>query len=133
MQGFALTLEQIIEIISVYATADQTIDAVAATPGWHVIGAFKMPASFNVQIDVIGSVSDAPLVLNVRLFDVTPGSVGPVSGSTASTTSESDVPFTSGVVGLLGGHTYQFQAETTGGASSSLYGSVRRATLVGAE
>ena len=134
MQGLALTTEQIIEILSVYATAERIIDAVAATPGWHVIGAFSMPASADVLVDAMGSVSDdASLTLRVRLFDITPGSVGPVSGSLASTTSETDVKFTSGVITLTGGHLYQFQAEVTGGASSSLYGAVRRATLAGVE
>lgn len=134
MPGFALTQEQIIEILSVYATAERIIDAVAATPGWHVIGAFTMPASADVLVDVVGSVSDdSALTLRVRLFDITPGSVGPVSGSTASTTSETDVRFTSGSITLTGGHLYQFQAEVTGGSGSSLYGAVRRATLSGIE
>ncbi len=131
MQGFALTQEQIIEILSVYATAERVIDAVAATPGWNVIGAFSMPATADLHIDVIGSVSDAALTLRVRLFDITPGSIGPVSGSEASTTSRTDVQFMGGAITLTGGRRYQFQAEVTGGASSSLYGVVRRATLAG--
>lgn len=131
MQGFALTQEQIIEILSVYATAERTIDAVAATPGWTVIGAFPMPATAALHLDAIGSVSDAALTLRIRLFDITPGSIGPVSGSEASTTSKTDVQFTGGSITLTGGHRYQFQAEVTGGASSSLYGAVRRATLAG--
>jgi hypothetical protein len=131
MQGFALTTEQIYELLSVYATADQTIDAVAATPGWHVIGAFMMPATYGVRVDALGSVSDAALTMRVRLFDITPGSLGPVSGSEASTTSRTDVRFYGGSIELMGGHTYQFQAEVTGGAGSSLYGAMRRATLEG--
>lgn len=131
MQGFALTQEQIIEILSVYATAERVIDAVAATPGWNVIGAFLMPATADLHIDVIGSVSNAALTLRVRLFDITPGSIGPVSGSEASATATTDVPFTGGAIALTGGHRYQFQAEVTGGVSSSLYGVVRRATLAG--
>jgi len=134
MSGFALTQEQIIEVLSVYATAERQVDAVAASPGWHVIGAFSMPASADVRVDAIGSVSDdATLTMRVQLFDITPGLVGPVSGSVASTTSETDVQFFSGVVSLVGGHAYQFQAEVTGGVSSSFYGVVRRACLAGVE
>jgi len=131
MQGFALTLEQIIEIISVYATAEQYIDAVAATPGWYVIGGFTMPATADLRTDVMGSVSDANLQERVRLYCVSPGSVGPVSGSEATLNSLTDIQAFSGVVTLTAGRVYQFQAEVTGGAGAGLFGSVRRATLAG--
>lgn len=132
MQGLALTQEQIIEILSVYATAEQYIDAVAATPGWYVIGAFTMPASAEILVDVLGSVSHASLALKVRLYDITPGSVGEVSGSTAQITSLTDVQAYSGRIELTGKHVYQFQAEVTGAAGPAYFGVVRRATLVGA-
>lgn len=131
MQGLALTTEQIIEILSVYATADQAIDAVAATPGWNVIGAFTMPASADVLVDLLGSVSNASLTLKVRLYCVTPTHVGVVSGSTAQIDSTTDVQAFSGVVSLVGGRAYQFQAEVTGAAGSGLFGNARRATLQG--
>ncbi len=41
MQGFALTQEQIIEVLSVYATAEQYIEGVTATATWAA------PVSFN--------------------------------------------------------------------------------------
>ena len=131
MQGFALTQEQIIEVLSVYATAEQYLDAVAATPGWYVIGAFPMPASADLRLDVIGSVSDAALALRVRLYDVTAGAVAEVSGSTAQLGTTIDSQAFSGVVSLIGGHTYQFQAEVTGSVGSGFFGAVRRATLAG--
>jgi len=132
MQGFALTQEQIIEVLSVYATAEQYLDAVAATPGWYVIGAFTMPATAELRVDMIGAVSDdALLTLRARLYCVTPGAIGPVSGSEASLNTEADSQAFSGVVSLTGGRTYQFQAEVTGGAGVNLFGTVRRATLAG--
>ena len=133
MQGLELTTEQIIEILSVYATAEQYLEAVAATPGWNVIGAFTMPASAELRVDMIGSVSDAGLALRVRLYDITAGSVGAVSGSTAQLNSTTDTQAYSGVVELVGGHKYQFQAEVTGLAGSAYFGVVRRAMPVGVE
>ncbi len=131
MQGFALTQDQITEVLSVYATAEEYVDAVAATPGWTVIGGFLMPASVNVLVDILGAVSDVSLTLRVRLYDITTGSVGIVSGSTASLTSTTDAQAFSGVVTLTGGHTYQFQMEVTGNAGSGFFGVTRRATLDG--
>jgi len=131
MQGLALTQEQIIEILSVYATAEQYIDAVAATPGWNVIGGFTMPASADVLVDVIGAVSNAALALRVRLYCTTSGSVGAVSGSEAQLATTTDSQAFSGVVSLVGGRTYQFQAEVTGAAGTGYFGAVRRATLAG--
>ncbi len=133
MQGFALTTEQIIEVLSVYATAEQYIDAVAATPGWYVIGGFSMPASADVRVDLIGSVSAASLTVRVRLFCVTTGAVGAVSGSEAQLSSTLDTQAFSGVVSLVGGRAYQLQAEVTGFAGAIYFGVVRRATLSGVD
>lgn len=131
MQGLALTQEQIIEILSVYGTAPFEIEAVATTPGWTVIGAFTMPATTDLRIQALGSVSDASLVLRVRLYCITPGGVGVVSGSTVQLNSVTDIDAFSGVFSLPGGRAYQFQAEVTGGAGSGLFGVVRRSAPVG--
>jgi hypothetical protein len=131
MQGFALTQEQIIEVLSVYATAEQQLDAVAATPGWYVIGAFTMPASADLRVDIMGSVSDVSLVQRVRLYCVTAGAVGAVSGSEATLNTLADSQAFSGVVTLTAGRIYQFQAEVTGATGSAYFGVVRRATLAG--
>lgn len=133
MQGLALTTEQIIEILSMYATAEQTLDAVAATPGWNVIGAFPMPATAKVRLDVLGLVSDASLQLRARFYCVTDGAVGPVSGSEAVLTDQSDERAYSGVVELVANRTYQIQAEVTGNAGTNYFGTVRRAAPVGTE
>ncbi len=131
MQGFALTQEQIIEVLSVYATAEQYLDAVAATPGWYVIGGFDMPASADIRVTVIGSVSNASLILKVRLCCVTTGFVGAVSGSDAQLSTVTDSEAFGGTVSLVGGRTYQFQAEVTGTSGVNYFGTVRRATLAG--
>lgn len=131
MQGLGLTQEQIIEILSVYATAEQYLDAVAATPGWYVIGAFTMPATADLRTDVLGAVSDPSLTLRVRLYCVSPGAVGPVSGSEATLGTLSDSQALSGAISLTAGLIYQFQAEVTGAAGSGYFGVVRRATLAG--
>lgn len=133
MQGFALTTEQIIEILSVYSTPEREIEAVAATPGWNVIGAFVMPASADILVDIMGSVSVDSLTLRVRLYDITPGSIGVVSGSIAQLNSETDVQAYSGRITLQGGHKYQFQAEVTGGSGDGFFGVLRRAQLAGQE
>lgn len=131
MQGFALTQEQIIEVLSVYATAEQYIDAVAATPGWTVIGGFTMPATADIRIDVLGSVSNASLTLRTRLYCVTPGAVGVVSGSEATLNTVADSDVQSGVFSLTAGRIYQFQTEVVGAAGAAFFGVVRRACLVG--
>lgn len=133
MQGFALTTEQIIEIISAYSAPEREVDAVAATPGWNVIGAFPMPATAKLRLDVIGSVSHASLTLRCRLYCVTPGAVGVVSGSEVVITSQSDVEAFSGVVDLVGQRLYQIQCEVTGAAGTGLFGVVRRAAPAGQE
>lgn len=131
MKGFGLTYEQIIEVLSVYATAEQQIAAVAASPGWHVLGTFTMPASAPLITDVFASVTDASLVCRVRLYDITPGSVGEVSGSRAETNATQDTQVFSGVITLTGGHIYQWQAEVVGASGDAFFGVVRRATLDG--
>lgn len=133
MQGFALTLDQIIEILSVYATPEVYLEAVATTPGWTVIGGFPMPATADLRVDLMGSVSEAGLTLRVRLYCVTPGDVGVVSGSEVALTSLTDVQAFSGVVTLQGGRAYQFQMEVTGASGANKFGVTRRATLAGVD
>jgi hypothetical protein len=133
MQGFQLTTEQVIEILSVYATADLRLEAVATTPGWNVIGAFTMPASATLRLDLLGAVSDLSLTLRVRLYCVTTGYVGPVSGSDATLASLVESQAFSGNIDLVGGLLYQFQAEVTGAVGTPYFGVVRRATLQGTD
>jgi hypothetical protein len=131
MQGFALTQEQIIEIISVYSSAAQSILAVAAEPGWNVIGAFPMPTTADIRLDVIGSVSDPTLTMECRVYCVTPGFVGEVSGSRAQLNSTVDVEVFSGHFPLTGGRLYQMQCQVVGNVGDGYFGLVRRAAPAG--
>jgi hypothetical protein len=132
MLGFALTTEQIIEILSAYSAPSQEIEAVAATPGWHVIGALRMPVTFDgLQLTAIGSVSDASLTMRVRLYCITPGFVGPVSGASLTIASTTDVSAESGLFDLVGQRLYQFQAEVTGDVGDGLFGVIESASLQG--
>jgi hypothetical protein len=133
MKGFGLTYEQIVEVLSVYATAEQQIAAVDDSPGWHVLGTFTMPASAQLVTDVFASVTDSSLLCRVRLYDITPGFVGEVSGSRAETNATHDNQVWSGVITLEGGHIYQWQAEVVGDSGDGFFGVVRRATLDGVQ
>lgn len=105
----------------------RSLFAVAATPGWEVIGAFTPASTASAPLDVIGAVSDASLTLRVRLYCVTAGSVGVVADSTVSITSTVDLAASSASLALTGGRTYQYQAEVTGNAGAAYFGTVRSA------
>lgn len=131
MQGLALTTEQIIETISLYSTSAQQISGVSVAPGWQVVGAFPMPTTASVRLDVLGSVSDASLVMSVRLYCVTAGFVGVVSGSMVSIASTTDVEQFSGVFSLTGARQYQVQSQVVGNAGVSYFGNLRRVAPTG--
>jgi hypothetical protein len=131
LSGLALTQEQIIEILSLYATAMDPIDAVSEAPGWCVIGGFPMPTNADIRLDVMGSVSDESLVMTTRLYDITPDWVGPVNGSEAQTTSTTGAEVFSGIFTLLGGHLYQVQSQVVGNVGTTFFGTVLRAAPAG--
>ncbi len=125
MKGFGLTSRPTLEVLSAYSAPQQDIESVAATPGWHVIGAFPMPATAELRLELIGLVSGAGLTLRARFFDLTAGA--PVAGSEASITATTDTLQLGPVVELTGGHLYQMQAECTGGGASDEVATVRAA------
>lgn len=127
LSGLALTTQQILEIISMYSSAQESIIAVAAEPGWNVIGAFPMPTTANVLLDVIGSVSDSSLTMTTRVYCVTPGFVGEVSGSRVQLSSTIDTEVFSAQFALTGSRLYQVQAEVVGAAGDDFFGMLRRA------
>jgi hypothetical protein len=131
LSGLALTTEQTIEILSLYSSSQDRIDAVATAPGWNVIGGFPMPTTADIRLDVFGLVSDASLNMTVRLYDVTPGSVGAVNGSDVHITSTTDDQEFSGVFTLTGGRRYQVQCQVVGNAGDNYFGCVRRAAPAG--
>jgi len=129
MQTIGLTTSTQVEVISAYTATNQTISAVAAEPGWYVIGAFFLSIDVeDAQLEAIGAVSDPSLVMNVRLFDMTDGE--PVSGAQVSLSSMLDTRVLSGLFSLSGQRTYQMQAETIGGSGGTLFGTLKAATLL---
>jgi len=48
MEGLKVGPEEILEIISTYTATEQAIPAVTVSPGWYVVGAFKMRASLEI-------------------------------------------------------------------------------------
>ena len=127
LSGLALTKEETIEILSLYATSQQPVLAVAADPGWNVIGSFPIPTTADIRLDVTASVSDPSLTLIVRMYCVTPGFTGEVSGSRVQLNSTIDAEVFSAQFTLTGGRLYQVQAEVTGNAGDNYFGYVRRA------
>jgi hypothetical protein len=132
LSGLALTTEQIIEVISMYASSDAGILAVAAAPGWKVIGTFPMPTNANVTLDLTGCVSDPSLTLSARLYCVSPGFIGAIVGSIAQLQGNTiDDRVFSSTCALAGGRLYQIHAQVVGAEGDAFFGSVRRACPVG--
>ncbi|HYQ47144.1 MAG TPA: hypothetical protein VER11_34475 [Polyangiaceae bacterium] len=131
LSGLALTKEETIEILSVYATAEERIDAVTSAPGWEAIGAFPIPATADIRLDVLGSVSDAALTLTVRLYDITSGHEGPVAGSEVNITSLLDAQAFSATFTVIGNHRYQVHAQVVGASGASYFGHILRAAPAG--
>lgn len=127
-ESFALTEAASTQIVTAYAAPSTTIPAVAATPGWHVVGQFFLPLSCEGKLDVQACVSDASLVGRVRLYDVTAGEV--VSGSLVSYAGILVVTRKlSGAVELTGQHNYQIQAECTGDSGDDFFMVIQTASL----
>lgn len=126
METLALTDSERVEIISMFATASRRLDAVAVAPGWEVIGAFPMRVSASVRLSMIGSVSDASLTLSTKLYCVTPGAEGDVTGALVSRTGALvDVESFSGKFDLPAG-LYQVHAQIVGNVGDPYFGNARR-------
>lgn len=127
-EGLALSDAERIEIISMYATSAEPVLAVAADPGWQTVGMFPMRVSANIRFSVIGTVSDASLTLTTRLYCLTPGFVGEVTGSRVQHVGELiGAEQVSPPCTLTAGRLYEVQAEVTGNAGPDYYGNVWRA------
>lgn len=132
LSGLALTTQETIEILSLYSSAAERIDAVAVEPGWNNIGALPMPVTADIRLDALGSVSDGSLVMTIRLFDTTDGSAGPVSGSeTVIASTTPDTQAFSGTFTLLGSRNYQMQCQVVGAAGDGFFGQVARVAPTG--
>lgn len=130
MQSIGLTTMADVEVISAYTATNQTIPAVAAAPGWYVVGVMFLRTSVqDARLEIIGAVTDVSLEMNVRLFDME--AAAPVSGSDAKIVgSVLDARSVSGLFALIGQRKYQFLAQVVGGVSSSLFGNLKSATLI---
>lgn len=132
-QGFALTNASSIEVVAAYAAPQTTVPAVAATPGWQVLGAFYLPKSCSARLDALMVVSDDSLTCRVRLYDVTAdtslSAAARVIAGGVSTSSTTITRQLGGVVALKAGHTYQIQAEVIGDSGDTYFGVVPTATI----
>jgi hypothetical protein len=124
--GYGLTEATSFEVVSAYASARTRIQAVAASPGWHVAGAFFLPLSGSARLDVLGSVSAAGLTMNVRLFDLVTNQ--PVPGL-VSITSLGTTRQLGPLSQLTGQRAYQIQAEVIGGTTTDKFGTLDTATV----
>ena len=125
MKGFGLTSRPSIEVLSAYSAPQDDIESVATTPGWHVVGAFPMPLTAELRLELVGLVSEAGLTMRARFFDVTDNA--PVASSDASITATVDTRALGPVIELEGGHLYQIQVEVTGGGDPDQFGTMRMA------
>jgi hypothetical protein len=123
--GIALTPEQIIEILSMYSSSAERVDAVAVAPGWTVIGGFPMPQTATIRISALGSVSDVALTMSFRLYRTDVGFAGVVAGSSVVITSLTDVENFSSLFELPRGQ-YQVQCQVVGAAGVTYFGNARR-------
>ena len=114
--------------VSSLAVENETVPAVASTPGWHVLCDVSVIVSSNVSLEVVGRVSSAGLTMNARLFDYS--SAAAVASSSVAITATSDDTQTSSAVALVEGNIYQIQVEVVGGADAANFGTVTSATLV---
>src|SRR3954454_14329922 len=124
LTSLALTKAETIEILSLYSSAQQSIIAVATEPGWNVIGAFPMPTTAEIRLDLVGSVSDDSLLMTCRMYCVTPGFIGEVAGSRAQLSSTIDAEVFSSQFTLAGGRLYQVQCQVVGNAGDDYFGLV---------
>jgi hypothetical protein len=122
-KGFGLTIAPEIEVLAAYAAPQGEIPAVAASPGWHVVGAFRLELTATLRIELIGSVSDAALTMRARLFDLE--DVAPVASMQASLSALTDEAAYAARVELTGNRIYQIQVEVTGAVGSDKFGVLR--------
>lgn len=124
-QTVGLTPNAEVQIIAAYAAPTMAIAAVAATPGWIIVGAMVLGATWPARLSLIGSVSSAALTMRARLFDM--HLVEPVEGAGVELTSLTDVRLIGGEVLLRGARVYQIHVEVIGPAG---FGSFKTAELV---
>lgn len=135
--GAALGFTSVQDVVEMYGMGAGHVQGVSATPGWQVLepGGFEWSNALSDSyvsafFRVVALVTDASLTGRIRLFDQTAGVE--VATSVLSTSSTTDVVLTSAniLANLIDGHTYQFQAEATGGVADAGFIFVRSAILI---
>jgi hypothetical protein len=125
--GHALEPADTVEVVAAYSAPKKQIPAVATTPGWRVVGSFFLPRTVKARLDMIASVSASGLTCRARLLDLATNA--PVSGSTATTTSQTPARALSGIVSLTGNRSYQIQVECTGATGDDKFADFETATI----
>ncbi len=125
-QGFGLSSTPEIEVLAAYSAPQQSVAAVAASPGWHVVGAFFLQTSTTLKLELVGQLSHASLTMRARLFDLSARElVSGINPSISGAAGTMDQKVLSGAAPLTGNRTYQIQVEVTGNAGGSYFGVVR--------
>jgi hypothetical protein len=124
-KGFGLTQTPEIEVLAAYAAPQGEIPAVEESPGWYVVGAFRLELTTTLRVELIGCVSAEGLTMRARLFDLT--AVAPVASMQASLSALTDEAAYSARVELTGNRIYQIQVEVTGAVGADKFGVLRSA------
>lgn len=125
-QGFAVEDAQTVEIIAAWSSQKTFIYGVAASPGWQLLGQYFLPKSCAARLDVVHLVSASGLTSRVRLWDV---DARAAVGGSVSSVALSPERSLGGRVQLVGGRSYQVQAECTGGVGADKFGVSLSATI----
>lgn len=116
MKGVKINEKPSLTILTAYVSSQEDIESIAATPGWQVVGAFHMPLTETIVLELIGFVATAGLTMRARLFDLSTNL--PIDTAYAQITSTTDSRNLSGPITLTGGRDYQLQVEVTGADGS---------------
>ena len=110
----------------------QTVSAVASTPGWETIGAFVYNGDAG-KLQAMVLVSNSSLTANLRLYGPIDGyAPAAITNSDITTTSTTEILLSSSAVTsyLTTGKIYQIQMECVGGTNTSDFAIARYAALV---
>lgn len=122
--GLSQTLAPIVELSADIFVGKSTIEAVAASPGWHVLGEYRVPKTTPALLYAILCVSASGLTARVRFWCVDDAVA---LDSPVVSTSLAPAYVTSGEINLEGGKRYQIQAECTGAEGDDQFASINGA------
>ncbi len=124
--GFAVEKAATVEVVAAWVAPETVVSAVAAAPGWSLLGEYYLPKSCTARLDVVGLVSSAGLTLTTRLWDTTDKAA--VNGSVAITATAPTRALGTAVQ-LLGDRTYQVHVQCVGAAGDDKFGVICAATI----